>query len=82
MTISELPRTDFNEDVGDLNRGTGNIKAWVVAVGHAFTGITLYGPFDSHEEAQTWHDDTGFAEDSPFDDGPTSIVPVYNRFPA
>lgn len=82
-SITELPRVSFDEDqVGDLDSGTGNIGAWVVSVGSPYSGITLYGPFDSLEEAQTWHDDSGFAEDSPFDDGPTEIIPVYKRFPA
>ena len=82
MTLTELPRPDFDTAVTEQEGGS-NIGAWVVAIGHVFAGhITLYGPFDSHEEAKTWHDDHGFAEDSPFDDGPTSIVPVYSRFPA
>ncbi len=82
MTISELPLTDFNEGVTEEDGGS-NIGAWVVAVGHVFAGhITLYGPFDSHDEAKLWSNDHGFAEDSPFDDGPTDIVPVYSRFPA
>ncbi len=80
MTLSQLPVREVTDRPG------GNIGAWVVAIGHAFTGsgdgITLYGPFNSQEEAKTWHDDHGFDEDSPFDDGPTDIVPVYTRFPA
>lgn len=79
-TLGELPMTDFNTSVTELE--PGNIGAYVVAVGHAFGGIVLYGPFDSLQEAQAWHDDLGFAEDSPFDDGPTEIVPVFTRFPA
>jgi len=81
LTLTELPRPDFNDAVIEQGGGS-NVGAWVVAVGQPFDNITLYGPFDSQAEAKTWHDDHGFAEDSPFDDGPTTIVPVYSRFPA
>ena len=29
---------------------------WIVAIGDAFDGITLYGPFDECEDATEWAD--------------------------
>ncbi len=78
MTLSELPR--FDEVIDSLE--PQNVGSYVVAVGHAFDGINLFGPFESLEEALDWRSNTGLDEDSPFDDGPAHVIPVYTNYPA
>lgn len=53
---------------------TTETTSYVVTVGTAFEGITLYGPFDSASEARQWHEDVGLADS---DDLPSDIITVY-----
>jgi hypothetical protein len=85
MTIGEMPVVDFNETIAGLE--PPNLGGYVVAVGSPFTGIELYGPrdgglFASLADAEQWQSDYGLLEDSPFADGPSSVVAVFNNYPA
>lgn len=84
MTITELPMTDFNDAITNLE--PPNIGGYLVAIGHAFTGIEMYGPpegglFASLDEAEQWRADHGLLDDSPFADGPSTVVAVFNNYP-
>ena len=50
-----------------------NVGGYAVAIGHAFDGITMYGPFQSYDEAHT------FAER--VDDDDWHIVPLWQSYP-
>lgn len=50
--------------------------SYVIVVGHPFEGMTMFGPFDTLEEAQNFHEECGLADgywDYEFND----IVPVH-----
>ncbi len=84
-TIGEMPLVDFNDTISSFE--PPNLGGYVVAVGSPFTGLELYGPptgglFASFAEAEEWRSDIGLLEDSPFDDGPSTVVAVFNSYPA
>jgi hypothetical protein len=71
MTIGEMPLVDFNEAIANLE--PRNVGAYVVAVGHAFDGIQLYGPFETFDDAFNWRDQAGLVD--------AELVPVYTNYP-
>jgi hypothetical protein len=48
------------------------VTVYVVAVGDAWAGITLYGPFDSVEDAHEWIND-----DQDVRNGTWNVVPLF-----